>query len=261
MSRWLKREDRDLRRTVEAEGKAYRPDATIHVELHVVEAEVALDVFFSQGWEDHRADEGKSDLAAVGVAREHQVDDLAARMVDDGICVIGFMRHQNDRAIGVGGYGEIDIRAACTEIVRAAQPDAGSVAFNRDVLIDQDGSAVAGEGVDDERRTDRDVMIAEDGVAQGRGQGGENLSAAVGRVCRGDEGERAASDEVTCEKDEIGCEVIDLVDDALEEKGLCELVEVDVAELDDAIAVERVGQVFDGDGLLDGVEVMARNLA
>lgn len=129
------------------------------------------------------------------------------------------------------------------------------------MLIDQNRGAVAGEGVDDERCADRDVMIAQDGVALRAGKGAEDLSAAMGRVSGGDEGQRAACDEIACEKNDIGGEGVDFVDDVLEKERLGEFVEVDVAKLDDAIAVELVGKIPDADGLMDCVEVMARDLA
>ena len=50
-------------------------------------------------------------------------------------------------------------------------------------------------------------------------------------------------DEVSGEQDEVGAEGVDLVDDALEEVGLGELVEVDVADLGDAEAVEGLGRL------------------
>ena len=104
-------------------------------------------------------------------------------------------------------------------------------------------------------------MIAEDGVAQGAGKGAEDLSTAVGRVCGSDKGERATCDEIASEEDEVRGEGVDFVDDVLEKERLGELVEVDVAELDDAIAAEGIGQVLDADGLIYGVEVMARELS
>src|SRR5260370_440804 len=45
------------------------------------------------------------------------------------------------------------------------------------------------------------------------------------------------------------------------EGGCGVLVEVDVAELDDAIAVEGGGQIVDGDGAFDDVELVAGDLA
>ena len=84
-------------------------------------------------------------------------------------------------------------------------------------------------------------MVAEDGVAEGSGKGGEDLGAAAEGVATGDEGEGAVGDEVAGEEDEVGGEGVDLVDDALEEERLGVLVEVDVAELHNAIVVEGAG--------------------
>src|SRR5260370_20395328 len=107
---------------------------------------------------------------------------------------------------------------------------------------------MGGEGLGHHGGVEGDVMVAEDAVAEGRGEGGEDLGAAVEGVAPGDEGEGAVGDEVAGEEDEVGGEGVDLVDDAFEEVWLGVLVEVDVAELDDAIAVGIGWQVVDGDG-------------
>ena len=117
------------------------------------------------------------------------------------------------------------------------------------------------EGPGDHGGVEGDVMIAEDAVAERRGEGGEDFGAAVEGVAAGDEGEGAVGDEVAGDKDEIGGEGVHLLDDAFEEEGLGVLVEVDVADLDDAIAVEGGGQIVDGDGALDDVEFVAGNFA
>ena len=104
-------------------------------------------------------------------------------------------------------------------------------------------------------------MIAQDGEALGAGKRAENLSAAVGRVGGGDECERAACDEIAGEEDEIRGESVYFVDDVLEKERLGELVEMNVAELDDAIAVEGIGKILDADGLMDRFEIMTRKLA
>ncbi len=103
-------------------------------------------------------------------------------------------------------------------------------------------------------------MIAEDGVA-GSGEGGEEFGAATDGVAAGDEGERAVGDEVAGEKDEVGGEVVDLADDAFEEERLGVFVEVDVADLDDAVAVEGGGEIADADGAVDDVKLVACDLA
>ncbi len=68
-------------------------------------------------------------------------------------------------------------------------------------------------------------------------------------------------DEVSGEQDEIGSEGVDFADDALEEERLGVLVEVNVAELHDAITVEGAGQVGDGDGAVDDIELVTSDLA
>ncbi len=58
-----------------------------------------------------------------------------------------------------------------------------------------------------------------------------------------------------------GARALTLVDDVLEEERLGVLVEVDVGDLGDAEAVEGTGQIRDGDGPLDDVDLVARDLA
>lgn len=80
-------------------------------------------------------------------------------------------------------------------------------------------------------------------------------------VVAGHKGQRAVSDEVSGKQDKVGGKGIDFADDVLEEEGLGELVEVDVAELHDAITVKGVGEVGDGDGAIDDLEFVAGDFA
>jgi hypothetical protein len=89
----------------------------------------------------------------------------------------------------------------------------------------------------------------------------EDLGGAVGGVVGGDEGEGAHGDKVSGEEDEVGVKGVDAVDDVLEEVGFGELVEVDVAELDDAEAVEGSGEIADGEGAVGGVDLVAGDFA
>ena len=77
----------------------------------------------------------------------------------------------------------------------------------------------------------------------GSGEGRHDLGAAADGMAPGDEGERAVGDEVARNQNEVRAESIDFRDDALEEEGLCELVEVNIADLDDAVAVEGIGEI------------------
>jgi hypothetical protein len=234
----------DFGGAVQAKGQAYGADAAVDVELHLVEAVEAFGILFAHGRQDERAQEGEPDLASVGVAGEHEVDEMAARMGDDFVGEVGFVRHEEEGAVGVGGEGE-----------------ASTGSLDGKVVVDQHRSAMGGEGMENCWAVEGDVMVAEDSVAKGSGEGGEYLGAAVEGVFAGDEGEGAVGDEVACEEDEVRGQSVDLTDDAFEEEGLGVLVEVDVAELGDAVAVKGRGQVGDGDGAVDDVDFVTCDLA
>jgi len=227
----------------------------------VVQAVEAFRVLLAHGGQDERAEEGQPDLSAVRVAGEHNVDERTARVGEDIVGVIGLVRHEDDRAVGFGGNGEIEVGMAGAGVVDAAEPEAVAHAFDGEILIDQDRSAIGEEGCSHHGSVEGNVVVAEDAVTQGSGEVGENLGAAMEGVAAGDEGEGAVCDEVAGEKNEIGTEGIDLLYDAFKEKGFGVLVEVDVAELDDAIAMEGRGQIVDGDGALDDVEFVTGELA
>ena len=128
-------------------------------------------------------------------------------------------------------------------------------------MVDQDWGAVGDESAGDHGGADGDIVVAEDGVAEGTGEGGEEFGAAVGSVVGSDEGESTHGDEVAGDEDEVRIEGVDVVDDTLKEVRLGELVEVDVADLGDAVVAEGVGQVGDGDGAVDDVDFVAGNLS
>jgi len=257
----LEGDDRDFGGAVEAEGQAYGADAAVDVELHLVETVVAFGILQAHGREDERAEEGEYDLTAMGVAGKHQIDERTAGMGDDLVGVVGFVCHEEDGAVGFGGDGEIKIGVAGAGVVDATEPEPAAAALDGDILVDQNGGVVRGEGLDDRGGAEGDVVVAEDAVAVGSGEGGEDLGAAADGVAAGDEGEGAVGDEVAGEEDEVGGEGVDLADDVLEKGGLSVLIEVDVAELDDAVAVEGAGEIGDGDREFDDVEFVAPDLA
>jgi len=80
-------------------------------------------------------------------------------------------------------------------------------------------------------------------------------------VFAGYEGDRAVSDEIAGKEHEVGIQGVDLADDPLEEEGFCVFVEMDVAELNDAVAVEGGGEIRDGDGSMDDVHFVASDLS
>ena len=222
---------------------------------------MAFGVFASHGWEDERAKEGEADLASVGVAGEHEVHKGASWMLGDDVGEVGLVGHENDGTVWAGGYGQIEVGPAGSGVVYAAEPEAGALVVDGEALIDQDGDADRFEAVDDEGGADGHVVIAQDTVAEGAFDGAEDVGAGVGGVVGGDEGDGSLCDEVAGEENEVGGEGVDFVDDALEEGGLGELVEVDVGELDDAVAVEGGGEVGDGDGLGEDGELVAGDFA
>ena len=222
---------------------------------------MTLGVSQAHGGQDEWSQEGESDLTAVGVAGEHQIDERAAGVDANLVGVVGLMRHQDNGAIGIGGDGEVEVWMAGTGIVDAAEPEAAAVALDGHVLVDQYGSAVSGEGADYGAGVECHVMVAEDAVSERSSEGGQYLGAAVEGVVSGDEGEGAVGDEISGKEHEIGVLGVDLTDDPFEEVGLGVLVEVDVADLGDAITVEGVREVSDGDGAVYDVDLVACDFA
>ena len=251
----------DFRWAVEAEGNSDRAYSTIDIELELVEAEVSFCVLSAHGGEDEWAEEGHADLSAVGVSSEHEIDEMATGVLDDFVDVVGFVGHEDDGAGGLGGDGQIEVGVAGTGVVDATEPEAVGAAFDGSVLVDEDGDAEAVECSDDDGRAGGDVVVAECGEALGAGEGAEDFGAAMSGVIGDGEGDGAVGDEVSGEEDEVGVEGVDAVDDLLEEVGLGVLVEVYVADLGYAEAVEGGGQVGDGDGAGHDVDLVAGDLA
>jgi hypothetical protein len=86
----------------------------------------------------------------VGVAREHEVDERTARMLDDSVGVVRLVDHEDDGAVGFGGDGQVEVGVAGSGVVGAAEPDARAGSFDGDVLIDEDGDSGGAKRVDDE---------------------------------------------------------------------------------------------------------------
>jgi len=179
----------------------------------------------------------------------------------DGVGVVGLVRHEDDWTIGLRGEGEIEVGIALAGIIDAAEPETSSIALYWEVSVDEDGCATAGERLDHHRGVDGYIVITEDGIAQRGGECGNDLGASVCGVFAGDEGDRAVSDEVAGKEHDVGIQGVDLADDALEKERFGVLVEVDVAELNDAVAVEGGGEIRDGDGAVDDVHFVASDLS
>ena len=213
----------------------------------MIEVKGSLDVLLAHRRKDEGADDGEADLAAVGVAGEHEVDEGEAGVLDDLVDVVGLVAHEQDGGLGVGGDGEAEVGGIGSGVVGTAEPKEVAAALEGVIAVHEDGCAVGFEGRNNMASSYDDVVVAEDAETLGF-EGGEDLGAdACGFVGHG-ELAGAAADVVACDEDEVGVEGVDLGDDALEEEGLGELLEVDVRDLDDAEVEEAVGQVADGDG-------------
>jgi hypothetical protein len=257
----LEGEEGDLGGAVEAEGQPHSTDSAIDVELHAVQLVKAFGIDSAHGRQDERSEEGKLDLSAVRVAGKHQVDKATLGMGGDLVGEVGFVGHQDYWTVGFSRDGKIQVRPACTGVIYAGEPDTIAFALDGGVLVDENGCAVGGEGLGYQRTVESDVMIAEDGVAVGSLERGEDFGTAVDGVPTREISEGAMGDEVARKQDEVGGEVVDFFDDVFEEEGFGEFVKVDVADLGDAIAVKGTGEIGQVEGAVDDVDLVTANFA
>ncbi len=223
----------------------------------MVEVEEAFDVLLAHGGEDERANVGKANLAAVGVTGEHEVDERESGVEDDLLGVVWFVAHEDDWGVGTGWDSEVEVGDAGSGVVGAAEPDDVGAALDGGIAVDEDGGSVGFEGADNVLGADVDVVVAEDAEALGGFEGGEDLGGDAGGSPGDFEGERADGDEVPGDEDEVGGKGVDLGNHALKKPGLGVLLEVNVAHLDDAEALEGVREIADGEGGGSDFELVA----
>ena len=84
-----------------------------------------------------RAQAGKANLAAVGVAGEDEANVLAAGVGGDGGRVVRLVRHKQDGGVGVRWDGQVEVRVAERDVVDAGEEDVGVAMVDADVLIDE----------------------------------------------------------------------------------------------------------------------------
>jgi hypothetical protein len=96
---------------------------------------VAFGIFFAEGRKDDRADDREPDLAAMGVACEHEIDEVSAGMGDDVVGEVGRMSHEEHGTVRLFGDGGVEIGVTASGIVDAAEPEAATVAFNGEVGV------------------------------------------------------------------------------------------------------------------------------
>lgn len=214
----------------------------------------------AERWQGERADAREDDLAAVGVAGENERDQRSAGVDGDDAGEVGLVDHEENGGVGGWGDGQEEIGMAIGVVVDAGEDDAGVTALDGDVLVHEEGEAIVGHVVADEGGAHGDIVVAQAAEAQGAGEGGEQLCTAGGGGERGGDGEGAAGDEVAGDKEEIGGERVDAVDDAAQEELFGELFKVNVRELDDAEAIEWLGEIGDDDGAVGDVELVAGDL-
>ena len=242
---------------VEADGQAYCANAAVDVKLHVVEIEEAFDVLLAHGRKHQGTDPGQANLTTVGVAGEHEIDGRKTAVVHDRVSVVRLVDHEDDRGVGVAGNGAVEVRGAGSGVVGAAEPEAVAAALDGDMLIDEDRGAVGAQGVENPGGADGDVVVAEDSEALLGLEAGEDFGADAGGLPGDGVGERAAADVVAGDENQLRGKRVDAFDDVLQEPGLGVLLEVEVAHLDEAKALEGVGEVGDGEGDLVDLELVA----
>ena len=214
----------------------------------MVKTEHAFNVLLAHGWEDEGAEVRQADLAAVGVAGKHEVDEREAGVKDYVLDVVGLMAHEDDRGAGVGGDGEVEVGGTGPGVVGTAEPEEIATALDGEVAVDEDRGSVGFERRDDVVSAYVDVVIAQDAEALGSGEGGEDFCGDAGAAPGDGEGKGAAADEIAGNQDEVRGEAVDLVDHVLEEVRFGELLEMEVAHLNDAEVFEAGGEIADGEG-------------
>ena len=142
---------------------------------------MTFDVLLPHGREDKRSEEGQADLAAVGVAGEHEIDQW--RLGDEGgrVGVVGLVRHEDDGRSGVGGMARLRSGLLVPGSSTPQSQRRSPLRSMGTCWSTSTGVPLRGEGSDDHRGADFDVVIAKEGVAQGRGERAENFGAAMGR--------------------------------------------------------------------------------
>ncbi len=256
----LQGKQRDLRGAVEAKGQADRADAAVDVKLEAIEVEEALDIFPAAFGQMHGAEKWNEDLPAVGVAGEHQVHQAAARVGEQRIGKVGAVTHQQNGAVRLLGDGAVEVGVQGDGVVDAAEPQAPAAPLDSDIFVDQQRYADGGKLGSDQGLAQEGIVVAHSSETLSAGDAAEDLGAlhhgSLGELSP----ERAHADEVASEQDEVGCELVDAVDDPAQERGLGVLVEVEVADLGDAEVLERGGEIGDGEILDDDAELVAGEL-
>ncbi len=245
----------DFGGAVQAKRNTDGADAAVNVELHFAEAIVALGIELAHGRENERANQGETDLAAVRMTGKHEVDQREAWMALEDLDVIRFVDKVEDRSARVGGNGAEGVGCAGAGVVGATQEKPVASPFEGKVAVDQNGGAMGFELAHDPVRPDADVVVAEDGDALGPDLGenfGGNAGSAQGNAARAG----AAADEVAGDQDHLRSEPVDGIDNLFQEPGFGEFFHVEIGDLHEAYAGERIGQIDDGKRAMGDLKLM-----
>ncbi len=218
---------------------------------------MAGDVLLTERRKHERAQPGEPDLAAVGVAGKHQVDEREARVPGEVVGEVRLVDHVDDRAVGALGDGMVGAGAEHTGIAGAAEPEARARTLDGHEGIDEDRQAAFAERRGNVVGVHGGVVVTENAEALRAGERGEDVGALVNLAEREGVGERAAGDIVAGEDEQVWPELVGAAHDFSDEPGLGVLVVMDVGKLDDAEALELWRQVADGDGAADDLDGVA----
>jgi len=184
---------------------------------------------------------------------------------NQSIRVVGLVAHQNNRLVRQVAdrfrNGNVRKRRALQRIVEPREPDSPRRALQRRVAVPEHRDAVRGKRLRDLFRIDHEVVVAQDRVTLPASEFVEE----AGALPSGADGEflrrKLAGDKVAGDDHCIGVEAIDAVYDITDKERLRELVHVNVADLRNAEAVERLRQSRKEDVARRDVDPMARDFA
>lgn len=247
-------EEGDFGGAAEADGQVDGADAAIDVELHAVELKGAVDVFAAHVGQEHGREKRQADLAAVGVAGEHEVD---VAEVADGVGEVGLVAEEDDgcaRGLGRDGLGEVgNVEVGVGE---AADPEAVAAEVDAFTAVVEDGECVFLKRGDDAGLVDA-VVVAEGAEAERAGEATEDFCADFGVLAVAGPVAGVGGDEVAGEGDHVGLEGVDLCDNAAEEEIFVEVAVVEVGDLGDAKAVKGGRQIGEASGVFEDGDVVA----
>lgn len=235
------------------------------MKLQIAELKPTLDVFSAVGGKKRGSDEWNADLAPVRVSAQHESHCLTLGSSQQIIGIVGAVAKENDgleRQVANGfGNRSLRIRVTFKRIFETSQPESAAAAFNGQITVVDHRDAVISERRGDFALAHKDVVVAKAGIALRAFELIEDGGALPRGVFVNAPGDERTGDEITRQKDDIGIELVDVVDGNMEKKRFSELVEVDVTELCDAKSVKGSVKAGDGDFATGDFDPMTLNFA